>query len=78
MGGFSFKLILVECIGKNLRLQFAQQACSYRNWFRWNDETQRVVHTSKEMMITHDYSAVVAVPVGFAAVKSCAEPYGLP
>ena len=51
---------------------------SYRNWFRWNDETQRVVHTSKEMMVAHDYSAVVAVPVSFQAVMSCAEPYGLP
>ena len=67
---------LEETTGKH-RFQYAVIPCP-SNWFRWNDETQRVVHTSKTMWHRHDHAPAVGVPVNRKAIKDCAEPYTLP
>ena len=51
---------------------------STRNWLRWNDENLKVELPDKYMAWSHYYAPAVAVPVGKARIKSCAEPYTLP
>ena len=54
------------------------QGTSERNWLRWNQESGTVTHTDVSMKWSHDAAPAVAVPVGKARIKSCAEPYSLP
>ena len=51
---------------------------SKSNWYRWNDQNNRVVRADAEMRSTHHIAPAAAVPVNKARIKSCAEPYGLP
>ena len=51
---------------------------STRNWLRWNDENLRVQLPDINMVWSHHHAPAVAVPVGKARIKSCAEPYSLP
>ena len=57
---------------------------SEHNWLRWNDGTLTVEHAHDgawnldKMAHAHDKAPAVAVPIGKARIKSCAEPYMLP
>ena len=51
---------------------------SEHNWLRWNDGTLAVELPDKSMASSHDEAPAVAVPIGKARIKSCAEPYMLP
>ena len=51
---------------------------SVHNWFRWDDATQRIVHTGKTMANHHDHAPAVGVPVNAARTSTCTAPYALP